>query len=97
MARDPETEYERLNSSGHGMRSANVNPSSMNPRSPASERIFRCADLGNADCRWEVSGRSDDELLPRIEAHGREHHGISEYDDSMRRRILDSIRPRRAA
>ena len=29
-------------------------------------RTFRCGDAGNADCRWEVSGRTEDELRPQI-------------------------------
>lgn len=136
MARDPETANQRPNSSGRqeehgsgrGMRSANVNPNSMNPRPPDPSlnpstrdggvqpsvqpetqssgpdpaatrpgRTFRCADVGNADCRWEVSGHTADELLPQIEAHAREHHGVSQYDERARRRILDAIHERRAA
>ncbi len=62
----------------------------------AHDRTFRCADVGNADCRWEVSGRTADELLPQIEAHAREQHG-QELDERSKSRILDAIRERRAA
>ena len=59
-------------------------------------RTFRCADVGNADCRWEVSGRTADELLPAIARHGREQHG-RELDEKTRRKVLDAIHERRAA
>src|SRR5512146_1864248 len=46
------------------------------PEGGGNLRTFRCADVGNSDCRWEVSGRTEDELRPQIERHGREAHGI---------------------
>src|SRR5579863_2411991 len=36
---------------------------SMNTSHGGTDRTFRCADVGNADCRWETSGRTDDEIL----------------------------------
>ncbi len=76
-----------------------ANPERSNPSSSQSKqggKTFRCADVGFADCRWEVSGRSEDELMPQIERHGREHHGIQHLDDNIRRRVKDAIRTRAA-
>jgi predicted small metal-binding protein len=64
--------------------------------SPRGERSFRCADVGFADCRWEVSGRSEEELMPQIERHGRDAHGITSLDEGTRRRVRDAIRERAA-
>src|SRR5215212_10051754 len=64
---------------------------------PSGERTFRCADVGDADCRWEVSGSTSDELMPQIERHGREQHGITSWDDRLKRRVQDAIHERKAA
>ena len=64
---------------------------------PSGERTFRCADVGNADCRWEVSGSTSDELMPQIERHGREQHGITSWDDRLKSRVQNAIRERKAA
>ena len=55
---------------------------------------FRCADAGNTDCRWEVSGQSAEELMPQIEQHGRHEHSGQKFD---RNHVLNAIRERRAA
>lgn len=64
---------------------------------PGGERTFRCADVGNADCRWEVSGRTNDELMPQIERHGRDQHGITSWDDKLKSKVQNAIRERKAA
>ncbi len=64
---------------------------------PLGQRTFRCADAGNADCRWETSAQTEDDLMGQIERHGREVHGITNFDDARRRKILDVVRERRAA
>ena len=55
-------------------------------------KTFRCADVGPKECRWETSGRNEEELMPRIERHGREAHNMQEIDDNMRKRIRSNIR-----
>ncbi len=100
MTRDPR---EREHGAGREMGSANVDPSSMNPPigvavrdGRAHDRTFRCADAGNADCRWEVTGHTEDELMPHIERHAREQHGMNEINDQARSRIRNAIRERAA-
>ncbi len=78
-------------------RNTGRNPSASTPGPEgAGRKTFRCADVGFADCRWEVSGPSSDELMPQIEQHGRESHGINQVDDKIRQRIHHAIRDRAA-
>jgi|SRR6185437_1736722 len=74
------------------------NPSSSSPgrEGAGAERTFRCADVGNADCRWEAKGRTEDELMPQISQHARDAHGMTSIDDRMRTKIKDAIRDRAA-
>ncbi len=65
-------------------------------QSGGNVKTFRCADVGNADCRWEAVGRTEDELRPQIERHGREAHGIREISQDMWSRIKDAVRERAA-
>jgi len=37
---------------------------------------FRCADVGPKTCDWQVSGNSEQEIMPKIEQHGREKHNL---------------------
>jgi predicted small metal-binding protein len=79
--------------------SGNVDPSAPTGGTEGpgeTSRSFRCADVGNADCRWEVKGRTEDELMGHIERHGREAHGESWFQ-TIRSKILDVLRERRAA
>jgi predicted small metal-binding protein len=64
---------------------------------PVGERTFRCADAGNADCRWETTARTDDEMMGQVERHEREEHGITSFDDATRRKYMNAVRERRAA
>jgi predicted small metal-binding protein len=68
----------------------------MAEESKSGNKTFRCSDMGHKDCSWEVSGRSEDELMPQIESHGRERHGINNLDEDSRRRVRNNIRDRAA-
>jgi predicted small metal-binding protein len=61
------------------------------------DRTFRCADVGNADCRWETSATSDEEILQQAREHGQSQHGWKDWTDALRNRIRNAIRERRAA
>jgi len=75
------------------------NPSSSRPGSEGGGNLksFRCADVADANCKWEVSGRSESEIMPQIERHGREQHNITNFDENTRNRVRDAIRTRSAA
>jgi predicted small metal-binding protein len=64
---------------------------------PLGDRTFRCADAGNADCRWKTTAQTEDDLMLQVERHGREAHGIQNFDETARRKILNVMRERRAA
>ncbi len=54
---------------------------------------FRCKDVGFANCPWETRGLSEQELMPEIERHGREAHGIDRIDQQTRDKVKNAIRP----
>ena len=53
---------------------------------------FRCKDVGFDTCPWEASGRNEQELMPQIERHGREAHGINQIDQQTRDKVKNAIR-----
>jgi predicted small metal-binding protein len=61
------------------------------------ERTFRCSDAGFKGCNWKTSGRSDNEIIDRAREHGRQAHGITNFDDNMKRKVQDNIHDRLAA
>ena len=62
---------------------------------PEGPVYFRCGDVGNADCRWETRGQTEDELRPRIHSHLQEAHG-QQWNEEMRNHIHDPMRERAA-
>lgn len=70
---------------------------SMNVSHEGRDRTFRCADVGNADCRWETSATSDDDILEQARMHAQTEHGWEDWTEAMRSRVRDAIRERRAA
>lgn len=63
-----------------------------NPNQSTGNRTFRCADAGFKECNWQTSGHNDNEIMDRVREHGREAHGITNFDDNMRRKVHDNIR-----
>lgn len=61
------------------------------------QHSFRCSDAGFADCRWEVSMASSDQLWNEIQRHAGTVHGMKSLDEQTRGKIQDVIRVRRAA
>ena len=70
---------------------------SMTTSQPGANNTFRCADAGNADCSWETSGATDDEIVHRAEEHWRKHHGMGDWTEAMRSKARDAIKHRQAA
>jgi predicted small metal-binding protein len=70
---------------------------SMNTSHGGADRTFRCADMGNADCRFETSGDTEDEVMRNVEEHWKRDHGLSDWTGPMRSRVRDNIRHREAA
>jgi predicted small metal-binding protein len=70
---------------------------SMTTSQPVADRTFRCADAGNADCQWETSGASDDEIVRRAEEHWRRDHGMGDWTEATRSKAREAIKHRQAA
>ncbi len=57
-----------------------------------NQMSFACADVGHDQCNWTVRGRDENELMPQIEQHGREKHGLRQMDEDTRKRVRGAIR-----
>jgi len=67
-------------------------PSSERSTGQGNQKLnFRCSDVGPKTCNWQVSGNSEDEILPKIEQHGREAHNLT-MDENTRSKIRSAIR-----
>jgi predicted small metal-binding protein len=53
---------------------------------------FRCADVGDPNCKWETRGKSEEEVMRDVERHGREAHDLHMSDD-LKNRVRSKIRP----
>jgi len=65
--------------------------SERNPGQGNQKLNFRCSDVGPKTCNWQVSGNSEDEILPKIEQHGREAHNLT-MDENTRYKLRSAIR-----
>ena len=49
-----------------------MNPNVSDPQQRGQGRVnFKCSDVGPKNCDWQVSGNSEQEIMPKIEQHGR--------------------------
>jgi predicted small metal-binding protein len=69
----------------------NVSRNQSDRSNTGKELSFHCSDVGPKNCGWQVSGNSEEELMPKIEQHGRQDHGMS-IDDQTRNRVRSAIR-----
>lgn len=53
---------------------------------------FQCSEI-HPDCEWQICGNSDAEILPEIEKHRREKHGLQDFGEDEQRRVRRSIHP----
>ena len=70
---------------------------SMNANQGGTAHSFRCADVGNPDCKWETQGDSEDEVMKNVVEHQRNAHGLSDWTDALHDRVRGSIHRRNAA
>jgi predicted small metal-binding protein len=56
---------------------------------------FRCSDVGPKNCDWQVSGNSEEEIMPKIEQHGREKHNLT-MDNETKNRVRGAIHSKAA-
>ncbi len=70
---------------------------SMHNNQSAAQHTFRCADVGPANCTWETSGENEEEVMRRVEEHGKRDHGMKDWSAAMRDKVRDNIHRGRAA
>ena len=74
----------------------NMNPDvSKNPQESKGKLNFKCSDVGPKNCDWQVTGNSEEEIMPKIEQHGREKHNLT-IDNETRSKVRNAIQ-RKAA
>jgi predicted small metal-binding protein len=56
---------------------------------------FRCADTG-LSCDFETDANSEQEIMHKVQEHGREAHNITAMDEETKRRVQQAIHPRAA-
>jgi predicted small metal-binding protein len=54
--------------------------------------VFRCRDVGDNDCRFEVREATEEELLAKIRAHYQEEQGSQLIPPELIERIRRAIR-----
>ncbi len=52
---------------------------------------FHCKDVGY-DCEWQLSGTSEDEMLPKIEQHAAEVHNLTHFKAEAEQHVREAIR-----
>ncbi len=68
-----------------------MSPSVSDPHNSEQGRVnYKCSDVVQKNCDWQVSGDSEQEIMPKIERHGREKHGL-DIDDETRNRVRNAI------
>jgi predicted small metal-binding protein len=74
-----------------------MNPNVSDPQRHNQGRVnFKCSDVGPKNCDWQVSGNSEQEIMPKIEQHGREKHGLK-IDEETSTKVRNAIRKQAAA
>ncbi|HEY0784439.1 MAG TPA: DUF1059 domain-containing protein [Acidobacteriaceae bacterium] len=48
-----------------------------------AEKHFRCADVGYTECDWQLTGASEEEMLPKIEEHALEVHHLTFKEEAL--------------
>ena len=88
IKRDPGTHRAELT------RRADATATSTDATSAGQDRTFRCADVGNADCHWETSGASDEEIIEQAREHAQTVHGWNDWTEALHNRVRDAIHDR---
>jgi predicted small metal-binding protein len=51
---------------------------------------FHCKDVGY-ECEWQLTGSSEEEMLPKIEAHAAEVHNLTHFKDEAVEHVRQAI------
>lgn len=58
---------------------------------PETTKHFHCKDVGY-DCTWSLDGSSEEEMLPVIEQHAAEVHGLTHFKSEAEENVREAIR-----
>jgi predicted small metal-binding protein len=60
------------------------------------KKQFHCKDVGY-DCEWQLTGSSEEEMLPKIEQHAAEVHNLTHLKAEAEQHVREAIRKNEAA
>lgn len=76
---------------------SNPNDKTANRGNESTDKVdFKCSDVGPKNCDWKVSGNSEQEIIPKIEQHGREKHNMT-IDEKTKDKVRNAIHHHQAA
>jgi predicted small metal-binding protein len=68
-----------------------MNPNLSDEQQKDQGRVqFKCSDVVAKNCDWRVVGNSEEEIMPLIEQHSDEKHGLK-LDDEIRNGVHHAI------
>lgn len=60
-------------------------------------KYLSCKDIGVAGCTWETTGRDEKEILSKAEEHAKKEHGMTQFPEDLKKKVLSSLRDAKAA
>ncbi len=79
-----------------GTENANRSTASTSQNRPAtqggSDLRFRCSDVGFSGCNFEARGRDEQDIMKQAEQHGRQQHGLKDFDENTRNKVRGAIK-----
>jgi len=54
------------------------------------QKIFKCRDIGN-NCRYQVSGNSEEEVLQKVSNHAKTKHNMDEISKEFADKVRTAI------
>ena len=55
-------------------------------------KSLSCVDVGATDCGWSASAETEEELMVKVRAHAKEHHGHDEIPAELAAKIQSAIK-----
>ena len=55
------------------------------------KKLFHCKDVGY-ECDWQLTGDSEDQMLPIIEDHAAKVHNLTHFKDEAVEHVREAIR-----
>ena len=55
-------------------------------------KSISCADVGMTDCTWSASAETEEDLLAKCQAHGKEHHGFDQIPPEVLEKVKGAIK-----